>query len=156
MERGEVDHLVFYCHTSLGKCIYLIVYIDDIVITGNDAAIICPLTKHLFNHFETKDLGCLKYFFGIEVAQSNEGIVISKRGYALDILKETCMIECRPVDSPMDPNQKLMAEWGEPFNDLERYRRLVGKLIYLIITRLDISFAVGVVSQFMQAPHIDQ
>ncbi|XP_052728811.1 secreted RxLR effector protein 161-like [Vigna angularis] len=65
------------------------------------------------------------------------------------------MIDCRPVDSPMDPNQKLRTEEGELFSDPERYRRLVGKLIYLTITRPDLSFAVGVVSQFMQAPCID-
>ena len=74
----------------------------------------------LFSHFQTKDLGCLKYFLGIEVAQSNEDIVISQRKYFLDILKETGMIECRLVDSPMDPNQKLIAEQGEPFIDPER------------------------------------
>jgi len=62
------------------------------------------------------------------------------------------MIDFRPVDSPMDPNQKLTTEEGELFSDPERYRRLVGKLIYLTIIRLDLSFAVGVVSQFMQSP----
>nr|KYP58227.1 hypothetical protein KK1_004521 [Cajanus cajan] len=65
------------------------------------------------------------------------------------------MLDCKPIDSPMDPNQKLMADQGELFTDLERYKRLVGKLIYLIITRPDLSFTVGIVSQFMQAPHID-
>jgi len=82
------------------------------------------------------------------VAQLKEGIVVSRRKYALHILEETAMTDCRPVDSPMDPNQKLMANQGEPFSDPKRYRRLVGKLIYLTITRPDLSFAVGVVSQF--------
>nr|KYP46623.1 Copia protein [Cajanus cajan] len=111
----EADHSVFYCHTSPGRCVYLIVYVDDIVITGNDVATISQLKKHLFSHFQTKDQEHLKYFLGIEVSQSKEGIVISQR----------------------------------------KYRRLVGKLIYLTITRPDLSFAVGLVSQFMQAPHID-
>ena len=104
----------------------MIVYFDDIVVTGNDAAAISQPKKHLFNHFQTKDLGCLKYFLGIEVAQSNEGIVISQRKYALDILNETDMSGCRPIDNPMDPNQKLMAEQGEPLLDPERYKRLLG------------------------------
>ena len=103
-------------------------------------------------HFQTKDLGSLKYFLGIEVAQSKDGVVISQRKYALDILQETGMIDCRPVESPMDPNQKLTTVEGELFSDPERYRRLVGKLIYLTITRPDLSFAVGIVSQFMQTP----
>jgi len=61
------------------------------------------------------------------------------------------MSGCRTIDSPIDPNQKLMAKQGEPLLDLERYRRLVD----LTITRPDISFAVGVVSQFMQNPYTD-
>jgi len=81
--------------------------------------------------------------------------VISQRKYALDILEETGMQNCRLVESPMDLNLKLMADKSEVYPDPERYRRLVGKLIYLIITRPDISFAVGVVSQFMQNPHLD-
>nr|KYP44454.1 hypothetical protein KK1_034031 [Cajanus cajan] len=131
------------------------VYVDDIVITGNDATRISQLKEHLFIYFQTKDLGSLKYFLGIEVAQLKEGVVISQRKYALDILKETGLENCRPIDSPMDPNQKLMMYQGEIFLDPKRYRRLVGKLIYLTITRPDISFAIGVVSQIMQNPHID-
>nr|KYP68976.1 hypothetical protein KK1_022626 [Cajanus cajan] len=103
------------------------VYVDDIVITGNDATRISQLKDHLFSHFQTKDLGSLKYFLGIEVAQSKEGVVISQRKYALDILKETCLENCRPIDSPMDPNQNLMMDQGEIFLDPERYKRLVRK-----------------------------
>ena len=128
---------------------------DDIVIIDNDVAKITQLKKHLSCHFQTKDLGSLKYFLGIGVAQSKEGIVISQRKYALDILEESGMTNCRPIDSHMDPNQKLMADQGEPYSDPERYRRLVGKLIFLTITRPDISFAVSVNSKFMQAPHVD-
>jgi len=106
----------------------------------------------LCRNFQTKDLGSLKYFLGIEVAQSKDGVVISQRKYALYILQEIDMINYRPIDSPMNPNQKLTTEEGKLFSNLERYRRLVGKLIYLTITRLGLSFAVGVVSQFMQTP----
>ncbi|RVX08580.1 Retrovirus-related Pol polyprotein from transposon RE2 [Vitis vinifera] len=88
------------------------------------------LKQHLFTHFQTKDLGKLKYFLGIEIAQSSSGVVLSQRKYALDILEET----------------------GEPLGDPGRYRRLVGKLNYLTITCLDISFPVSVVSQFLQSP----
>lgn len=155
MKRSEADHSIFYCHSSPNKCVYLVVYVDDIVIIGNDQERISQLKEHLCSHFQTKDLGKLKYFLGIEIAQSNNGIIISQRKYALDILKETCMLDCRLVDSPMDPNLKLLPSQGEPYSDPERYRRLVGKLIYLTITRQGISFAVGVVSQFMKSPHND-
>ena len=66
MTRSTLDHSVFYHHTSFGQCIYLIVYVDDIVITCSDQDGIRKL-KHLFNHFQTKDLGKLKYFLGIEI-----------------------------------------------------------------------------------------
>ena len=125
MELCEGNHSVFYCHTSPGKCVYLVVYVDDIVIIDNDVAKITQLKKHLSCHFQTKDLGSLKYFLGIGVAQSKEGIVISQRKYALDILEESGMTNCRPIDSHMDPNQKLMADQGEPYSDPKRYRRLV-------------------------------
>ena len=105
-----------FTHTSPGKCIYLIVYVDDIVITGNDIVDISQLKEHLCRHFQTKDLGSLKYFLGIEVAQSKYGVVISQRKYALDILHENGMIDCKLVENPMDPNQKLTSEEGELFS----------------------------------------
>ncbi|RVW19151.1 Retrovirus-related Pol polyprotein from transposon RE1 [Vitis vinifera] len=88
----------------------------------------------------TKDLGKLKYFLGIEIAQSSSGVVLSQRKYALDILEETGMLDCKPIDTPMDPNVKLVPRQGEPLGDPGRYRQLVGKLNYLTITRPDISF----------------
>ncbi|RVW15373.1 Retrovirus-related Pol polyprotein from transposon TNT 1-94 [Vitis vinifera] len=75
----------------------------------------------------TKDLGKLKYFLGIEIAQSSSGVVLSQRKYALDILEETGMLDCKPVDTPMDPNVKLVPGQGEPLGDLGRYRRLVSR-----------------------------
>ena len=66
------------------------------------------LKQHLFNHFQTKDLGKLKYFLGLEIAKSSSGVVLSQRKYALNILEETGMLECKPVDTPMDPNVKLV------------------------------------------------
>ena len=95
----------------------------------------------------------LKYFLSIEVAQSNSGVVISQRKYTLDILTNTCMLDCKPVDTPMDPNVKLIPSQGELLRDPKRYRRLVGKLNYLTITRADISLPVSVVSQFLQSPY---
>ena len=125
---------------------------DEIVITGSDQEGIQRLKQHLLNHFQTKDLGKLKYFLGLETAQSSSGVVMSQRKYALDILEETGMLECKPIDTPMDPNVKLVPGQGEPLRDPERYRRLVGKLNYLTITWLDISFLMSVVSQFLQSP----
>ena len=87
---------------------------NDIIITDSDHDGIQKLKQHLFNHFQTKDLGKLKYFLGIEIAQSNSGVVMSQRKYAYDILEETGMLDCKPVDTPMDPNVKLIPGQGEP------------------------------------------
>nr|KYP37164.1 Retrovirus-related Pol polyprotein from transposon TNT 1-94 [Cajanus cajan] len=84
------------------------VYVNDIVLTGSDHHGISQIKQHLCHHFQTKDLGKLRYFLGIELAQSTNGIVISQRKYALDILEETTLMNSKPVDTPMDPNAKLL------------------------------------------------
>ena len=77
MTQSTSNQSIFYHHTSSRRCIYLFVYVDDIVITSSDQEGIQKLKQHLFNHFQTKDLGKLKYFLGIEIAQSNSGVVMS-------------------------------------------------------------------------------
>jgi len=123
--------------------IYLVVYLDGIVLTGSG---ILQVKQHLCQHFQTKDLGKLRYFFGIEVAQSKDGIVISQKKYALDILEETGLMNSKSAETPMDPNVKLLPSQGEPLSDLEKYRRLSKKMNYLTVTRPNISFVVNVVS----------
>ncbi|RVX06713.1 Retrovirus-related Pol polyprotein from transposon RE2 [Vitis vinifera] len=152
MLHSTADHLVFYHHNSLGRCIYLVVYVDDIVITGSDQDGIQKLKQHLFTHFQTKDLGKLKYFLGIEITQSSSGVVLSQRKYALDNLEETGMLDCKPVDTPMDPNVKLVPGQGDPLGDPGRYRRLVGKLKLSHHYSSKHFFPVSVVSQFLQSP----
>ena len=135
MTSCEADDSVFFLHSPSGLCIYLVVYVDDIVITSDDSDDILCLKSHLHSQFQTKDLGPLQYFLGIEVAQSSSSVVISQRKYVLDILTETGMLDCRPSDTPMDPNIKLLPGQGEPLQDQGRYRRLVDRLNYLTVTR---------------------
>jgi len=122
------------------------------IITGSDIEEISQLKNNLFREFEMKDLGGLKYFLGIEVIRSNKGIFISQRKYIMDLLAETGMVDCKPIDTPMQVNHGLKFEEGANLADKERYQRLVGKLIYLSHTRPDIAYAVGVISQFMHQP----
>ena len=77
---------------------------------------------------------------------------MSQRKYVLDILEEIGMLDCKPIDTPMDSNVKLVPGQGEPLRDLGRYRQLIGRLNYLTITRPNIFFPVSVVSQFLQLP----
>ena len=78
-----------------------------------------------------KSLGGLKYFLGIEVARSKEGIFLSQRKYILDLLTETGMLECKPADTPIAPNERLSIQDNQTSTDKDQYQRLVGKLIYL-------------------------
>jgi hypothetical protein len=130
-----------------------VVYVDDIVITGDNSRGIARLKLFLQQKFHTKYLGKLKYFLGIEVVRSRKGINLSQRKYVLDWLEETGL-GARLVDIPMDSYKKLVKDEGELCGDPGRYRRLVGKLTYLTITRPDISYAVSVVSQFLEAPRV--
>ncbi|XP_039158784.1 uncharacterized protein LOC120288727 [Eucalyptus grandis] len=151
LKRCQVDHSVFSSVSSAG-CILLVVYVDDIIITGSDSDGIQRLKQFLHTQFSTKDMGHLRYFLGIEVAYSHTGINLTQRKYVLDILDEVGLVGAKPVDTPMEPNVKLDAEDGELLHDPLKYRRVVGKLNYLTVTRPDISFAVSVVSQFMGSP----
>lgn len=148
----QSDHTMFVKHSEEGKLTVIIVYVDDIVLTGNNENEMARIKILLSKEFEMKDLGYLKYFLGMEVARSALGISISQRKYVLDLLKETGMLGCRPVETPMDPNIKIGMKKDCPQVDKGRYQRLVGKLIYLSHTRPDIGFVVSVMSQFMNNP----
>jgi len=141
----------FFNVTRVLGCTYLVVYVDDIVLTSNVHHGISQVKQRLCQYFQTKDLGKLRYFLGIEVTQSNTSIVISQRKYALDILEETGLMNSKFVDTPMDSNVKLLPNQWEYLLDPEKYRRLIGKLNYPIVTHPDISFAINVVSQFLNS-----
>ncbi|CAN6710086.1 unnamed protein product [Malus baccata var. baccata] len=113
------------------------------------------LEKNLYAEFEMKSLGDLKYFLGVEVASSSRGIFLSQRKYVLDLLKETWMLGCKPVDTPIVEKHYLGIYPDQEPVDKGRYQRLVGRLIYLAHTRPDIAYAVSVVSQFMHSPSVD-
>ena len=101
------------------------------------------------------NLGGLKYFLGIEVVKSKLGIFFSQRKYMLDLLTEVGMLECKPADTPIVQNQRLGEYPIQVPTDKGRYQRLVDKLIYLSHTRLDITYVVSMVSQFMHNPSED-
>jgi transposase InsO family protein len=151
-KQSQGDHTLFVKHSSSGGVCILLVYVDDIIVTGDDFAGIANLKQQLVKEFEIKDLGKLKYFLGIEVARSKHGLFISQQKYTLDLLKDTGMLGCKPAETPIEQNHRLEEFPEDVPVDRESYQRLVGRLIYLSHTRPDIAYAVSVVSQFMHNP----
>ena len=143
--QSRGDHTLFIKHTG-EKVIVLPVYVDDIVVTRNDTIEQGRLKQNLAREFEIKNLGQLRYFLGIEVAHSKEGIFLSQRKYVLDLLDEIGLLGGKGGRISVDPNTKLQANKGGQEVDKGRFQCLVGQLIYLAHTRPDISFAVSLVS----------
>jgi hypothetical protein len=129
----------------------LLIYVDDILITGNDHASIVDTKKFLHSQFNLKDLGNLKYFLGIEVSASKKGIFICQRKYALEIIEDVGLLGAAPINTPMERGLKL-SDQGVLLKEPSKYRRLVGRLIYLTVSRPDITYAVHVLSRFMHEP----
>ncbi|XP_022883675.1 uncharacterized protein LOC111400496 [Olea europaea var. sylvestris] len=112
---------------------------------------ISSLKSFLHAQFHTKDLGVLKYFLGIEVTRNKKGIFLSQRKYVFDLLIETRKLGAKPSSAPILPNLQLTKD-GDLFEDLEKYRRLVGKLNYLTVTRPDIAYSM----QIGQVPRLTE
>ncbi|WZZ27559.1 hypothetical protein YC2023_010960 [Brassica napus] len=154
-KKSELDHTLFTLTTPSGM-IALLVYVDDIIITGSDKEGIIATKEFLKSMFEIKDLGEMKYFLGIEICRSKEGLFMSQRKYTLDLLKDAGAYGGKTARMPMEDGYKVPREGeiedSKSYQDPKLYRKLVGKLIYLTITRPDICFAVNQVSQHMQVP----
>ncbi|XP_059275216.1 uncharacterized mitochondrial protein AtMg00810-like [Lycium ferocissimum] len=149
--QSNADHSLFLKRQN-GKITVLIIYVDDMIVTGNDVGEMTKLKTCLSNEFDMKDLGGLKYFLSIEVIRSKQGIFLSQRKYVLDLLKEAGMLDCQPIDTPIEQNHNLEELHDQVPTNKARYQRLVGRLMYLSHTRPDIAYAVSVVSRFMHNP----
>ncbi|KAF5763047.1 putative RNA-directed DNA polymerase [Helianthus annuus] len=135
-----------------------LIYVDDVIIVGNDQQKIQDTKTHLDTKFSIKDLGPLKYFLGIEVARTKDGLVLSQRKYTLDILEDSGMLGCKPCSFPMEQNVKLEDDSEDIRVDANMYKWLVGRLLYLQATRPDLTYWVNVLSQFVSDPrqnHLD-
>ncbi|GAA0147989.1 hypothetical protein LIER_36630 [Lithospermum erythrorhizon] len=115
-KQSQADHTMFIQHTGNGKLTVLIVYVDDIIISGNDVVEIKNIKKQMAREFEVKDLGMLKYFLGMEIARSKQGISVSQRKYTLDLLEETGKLDLslvsqymhNPCQGHMDPVYRIL------------------------------------------------
>ncbi|KAJ0536362.1 putative RNA-directed DNA polymerase [Helianthus annuus] len=152
--QSSCDHsLYIMCKSSV--ITVLLVYVDDIIVTGNSDAEIKRVKTLLSDNFQIKDLGILKYFLGLEVVYDKSGLCLNQRKYCLELLAEFGYLGCKPVSTPIElshvVNKKNVKEQEELVN-VTNYQKLIGNLIYLSLTRPDISYAVQYLSQFMHKP----
>lgn len=110
--------------------------------------------SYFLSDIKLKNFGQLKYLLGIEVARSTKGIILSQKKYALEILEDAGNLGAKPMSFPMEQNLSLRTKDGSFIYDQSSYWRLVGCLIYLTITRLDLAYVVHILSQFIDKPRI--
>jgi hypothetical protein len=150
----------FRCHSDLNvytkkvgtHLIILVLYVDDLILTGSDSKLLNHVKTNLKKKFEMTDLGFLHYFLGLQVFQTNEGIILSHSKYSCDLC-HFHMDDCKPTRSPFQSGVKLSSTFTSLEVDASLYRQLVGSLLYLTHTRPDLSFVVGLVARYMQTPH---
>jgi hypothetical protein len=136
------------------NAVILGVYVDDLIVTGSDPAEIMKFKIEMTTQFEMSDLGLLSFYLGIEVDQKLDFITIKQSSYAKRILSQFGMGDCNPAKIPMDPGIKLHQDKsGEPM-DATEYRKMVGCLRYLLHTRPDLAYSVGMTSRFMKRPTV--
>ncbi|GJS78367.1 ribonuclease H-like domain-containing protein [Tanacetum coccineum] len=158
--QSKNDHSLFVKNVgSVFLCV--LVYVDDLVITGNDELEIENFKSFLKNKFKIKDLGELKYFLGIKVLKTKTGLCLTQRKYCLELLHDFGLLGCKPVMTPLPENIVLAHKESENdkfYVNFANYQRLVSKLIYLTLTRPDIYYVVHCLSQHMHSPlksHLD-
>jgi hypothetical protein len=139
--QSQYDSSLFLCKTTKG-IVLLLVYVDDIVITGTDTALIFQLQERLQSSFHMKDLGPLQYFLGLEVHSTTTGIFLHQYKYIQELIALAGLQKGRSVDTPLEVNVKYRRDEGDFLSNPSLYRQLVGSLNYLTITRPDISFVV--------------
>ncbi|CAL1355627.1 unnamed protein product [Linum trigynum] len=134
--------------------LYMLVYVDDLVITSTDSRVIQELMVHLRSRFALRDLGRLSYFLGLEVHYTPAGLILNQRKYILELLERSGMAHAKSISTPCTSDQLTQSgsDLSPAFENPTLYRSIVGGLQYLSFTRPDISFAVNHVSQFQQSP----
>ncbi|KAG7547402.1 GAG-pre-integrase domain [Arabidopsis suecica] len=134
--------------------ILLLLYVDDMAITGNNSTALSNLLEALNKQFRMKDMGKLHYFLGIQAHYHSGGLFLSQHKYTEDLLIVASMADCAPMPTPLPLQLNKVPAQDETFSNPTYFRSLAGKLQYLTLTRPDIQFAVNYVCQKMHAPTV--
>lgn len=149
--QSKFDHCLFTMSVADGF-LAMVVYVDDVLITGSSPILIQKLKDFLDRKFTIKDLHLAKFFLGMEITRTSKGTFLCQRKYILDILADTVMLGCKPAPTPLPHGVSLSVSDGDPLAAPDKFRRLLGRLLYLSMTRPDATYAVQQLSQFVQAP----
>nr|XP_023877097.1 uncharacterized protein LOC111989535 [Quercus suber] len=153
--HGDLDEEVYMVlPPSFHSKREVVLYVDDVLIASDNAQAVADLKMLLDKQFKLKDLRDLKFFLCLEVARSKEGISLCQRKYALELLEDAGLLVCKLAKVPLEQNLKLSKYEGQELKDPSMYWRLIGRLLYLTITRPDITFAVHKLIQFMAKPRL--
>ncbi|VVA38623.1 Hypothetical predicted protein, partial [Prunus dulcis] len=146
------DPSLFVKHLG-SDIVILLLYVDDIILTGSKVALVQEVVDELSSAFDMKDMGKLKYFLGLQISYNTAGdIFVNQAKYAKDLLAKAGLSSCRSCPTPCKPHGQLLKSDGDALNDPTIYRSIVGALQYLTFTRPEISYAVNTVCQFMTTP----
>uniref|UniRef100_A0A0V0IVS5 Putative ovule protein n=1 Tax=Solanum chacoense TaxID=4108 RepID=A0A0V0IVS5_SOLCH len=151
--KTDTSLLVYQAH---GVPTYLLVYVDDIIVTSSHPSFLESIISKLGDEFSIRDLGCRSFFLGIEVKHTATELYLSQQQYIANLLTRAAMHNCKPVRTHMAPNTKLHASDSPLFDDPTLYRTIVGALQYVTLTRPDLTFVVNKVCQFMHSPSQNQ
>ena len=149
--REKLDTSLFYKENGSDLTL-LLIYVDDIIVTGSNNAEIEKLISSLGNTFALKDLGELNFFLGIKIIRNNDTLILSQRKYIKDLLAKFDLKDCKGADTQLATTEKLSKNIGNVFHEPTKYRRAIGRLQYAVITRPEIAYAVNKLSQFMANP----
>ena len=150
--KSKSEPTLYVKKQGMSDILIAAIYVDDLLFTGNNEKLINEFRHEMMERYEMSDMGLLRYFLGIEIHQDEDGVFISQRKYAENILKKERMLGCNVVATPLVVNEKLKKEDGGKKVDATHYRSLVGKLLYLTATRPDIMFSTSLLSRFMNNP----
>ncbi|KAL4587787.1 hypothetical protein LXL04_000661 [Taraxacum kok-saghyz] len=140
-----------FVRSSPSSTIYVLVYVDDVIVTGTNDVHLQRFITNLNQVFSLKDLGDLHFFLGLQIHRNATGLTLSQQAYIQDILARRNMSMATSITTPADPQTRLLRD-GDPFADPTLYRQVVGSLQYATITRPDIAYFVNRVCQFMHSP----
>ncbi|PKU77708.1 Retrovirus-related Pol polyprotein from transposon TNT 1-94 [Dendrobium catenatum] len=132
--------------------LYILVYVDDILLTGNSKTELNKLLTNLHDHFQMRNLGTLSQFLGIQASQTESGVILHQASYAKKIVEKAGMTQSKPVLTPIPTKTNVSPTSTKPYDNPHLYRQIIGSLQYLTLTRPDIQFAVQQLCQHMQTP----